>query len=90
MNIPNPTTRIQTYRKNRYGVVKLVDVKPKPKLTEEFDDTDEVNRMIEIWQEKRRRTQTSFYTHLCNPKGIKKQNYQLSEIIERLENGIRT
>lgn len=81
---PSVSTRIQVYKRTKKGVV-LVDAKPKPKTEYPVDDTDETERMIEIWKEKRRRTQTSFFNYLCHPRGFRKQNYQLSEITERLE-----
>lgn len=84
---PSVSTRIQVYKRTRKGSLVLVDVPQRKPITQPIDYTDETERMIEIWKEKRRRTQTSFFNYLCHPTGFRKQNYQLSEITERLENG---
>jgi hypothetical protein len=82
---PSVSTRIQVYKRTSKGIVLVDAPERKRKAIEPIDDTDETERMIEIWQEKRRRLQTSFFNYLCHPTGFRKQNYQLSEITERLE-----
>lgn len=82
---PSVSNRIQVYRRTKAGF-KLVDAPLRPtRKVETEEDIQNAMREIEIMEERRLRFKATFIQYLCNPNGIKKQNYSQQQITERLE-----